>query len=105
MKPMLISLIKYLSIVLMTGAIGLELWRLESAFTQHQQPAVPLVIFWMARLALIVHGLEGIIAAVYAMRQQKSPFSHAVYTFFVGTIGLVEMYNNNQKMVSESKTD
>ncbi|HEY9659289.1 MAG TPA: hypothetical protein V6C65_12610 [Allocoleopsis sp.] len=98
MKLMLVSLIKSLSIVLMTGAIGLELWQLESVLTQSQQPAIPLVILWMARFALIVHGMEGIIAAVYATRQQRPPLFHAVYTFFVGTVGLVELYNDKKQI-------
>lgn len=99
MKPILFSLIKCLSIVLMTGAIGLELWQLQSVITQSQQPAVPPVVFWIARFALIAHGLEGLIAAVYAPRQQKSPFFYAIYTFFVGTVGLVELYSSDAEIV------
>lgn len=100
MKRILLTLIKCLSIVLMTGAIGLELWHLQAVVTQSQPPLVPLVVAWIARLALIAHGVEAIIAAVYASRQQKSPFFYGIYTFFVGTVGLVELYSQEEILES-----
>lgn len=96
MLPILSSLIKALSIVLITGAIGLELWHLQALVIQSQPPAVPSPILGFARFALIAHGLEGMIAAVYAPRRQRQPFSYAIYTFFVGTIGLVELFKSDK---------
>lgn len=98
MKRIVFLLIKCFSIVLMTGAIGLELWHLQSVVTQSQPPVVPLVVFWIARFALIIHGAEGIIAAGYATRRQRSPIFHAIYTFFVGTVGLVELFSSDTTM-------
>lgn len=81
MLPILSSLIKVLSIVLITSAIGLELWHLQFLVTQSQPPPVPFLILGFAWFALIAHGIESLIAAVYARRQQRQPFSYAFYTF------------------------
>lgn len=92
MKSILFLLIKGFSIVLMTGAIGLEFWQFQSAITQSQPPVVPAAVFWVVGFALIAHSIEAVIAAVYAPSKQKSPFSYGIYTFFVGTVGLVELF-------------
>ncbi|HEY9640185.1 MAG TPA: hypothetical protein V6C57_06855 [Coleofasciculaceae cyanobacterium] len=92
MQQRLFLLIKCLSILLITGAIGLNLWQLQSGVTQSRTLAVPPFVVWVSQFALAAHGLEGVIAAVYASRQQKSPFFYAIYTFFVGTVGLVELF-------------
>jgi hypothetical protein len=85
-------IIKRIAILVSTGAIGLELWHLD-AFVLHKQiPEFLAPIFWVGRLVLVAHLLEAVIAAVYAPRQQKAPLTYAVYTFFVGTIGLVELF-------------
>lgn len=99
MKSIFFPLIKCLSIVLITSAIGLELWHLQPVAVQSQQIAIPPLVFWVARFALIAHGLEGIVAAIYAARQQRSPFFYAIYTFFVGTVGLVELHRKHTKTV------
>jgi hypothetical protein len=75
------------------------LWHFQSVATQSLQPAVPPVVFGIARFALIVHGLESVIAAVYATRQQRSAFFYAIYTFFVGTVGLAELHSMDQEMI------
>ena len=92
MKPTLLLLIKSLSILLISGAIGLELWHLYAEVTQHSFPAIPSAVFWVGRFALVVHAIEGAIAAGCALRQQQAPIPYAIYTFFVGTIGLVELF-------------
>lgn len=101
MKQPLLLLIKDLSILLMMGAIGLELWQILSVLTQSPQPTLPLAVFWVARFALVAHGIEAIVAAVYAARHQRSPWFHAIYTFFVGTVGLVELLTSNTEMIEQ----
>ncbi|BFM40349.1 hypothetical protein [Synechocystis sp. LKSZ1] len=82
-------LVKVFSSALITGALGLELGNVilqGSLF-----PAWSLV-FYLGRVALIGHALESLIAAVYAPSKGRSPLSIGVYTFFVGTIGLMELF-------------
>lgn len=94
MKHKLLIAIKYLSVILVTSAIGLELWHFSVGLTQSQIPARLQPIFWIERFALVVHGIEAAIAVVYAPRKQQSPISYGIYTFFVGTVGLVELVMN-----------
>ncbi len=39
------------------------------------------------------HFIEAIIAAFYAPSRKKMPIQYATYTFFVGTIGLLELFD------------
>ena len=48
-------------------------------------------IFILYRVALISHGIEAIIAAYYARLQNQNPYQYSIYTFFVGTFGLLEL--------------
>ncbi len=83
------NLIKVFSSVLISGALGLELWNVMA------QGSLFLgwpFVFYLGRLALIGHAIEGIIAAFYAPSKGKPSFSTAIYTFFVGTVGLVELF-------------
>jgi hypothetical protein len=50
------------------------------------------LFFYLGRLALIGHAIEGLIAAVYAPSKGKSPLSMGIYTFFVGAFGLMELF-------------
>ena len=80
------SLIKVVSTVLITSALGLELWNLYS-------PVQGLtILFYIERFALISHGIEAAIASVYAAPRDQSPLKYSIYTFFVGTVALVELF-------------
>ncbi len=80
------SLIKILSTILITGALGLELW---NAYAPIQGLTI---LFYIERFALISHGIEAAIAAVSASSRDRSPLKYSIYTFFVGTIALVELF-------------
>ncbi|MFN6471865.1 MAG: hypothetical protein RMY36_019625 [Nostoc sp. SerVER01] len=84
--------IKIVSIVLITSAIGLELSNIFGVLNTNQIPHNLTPIFAIARVALIAHLFEGIIAAIYAGSKSKLPFQYGIYTFFVGTVGLVELF-------------
>lgn len=84
--------IKILSIVLITGAIGLELAKIFGLLNTNEIPNNLTPIFAIARFALIAHLFEGIVAAIYAGQKNKLPFQYGIYTFFVGTVGLVELF-------------
>ncbi|MGB7415443.1 MAG: hypothetical protein WA902_14650 [Thermosynechococcaceae cyanobacterium] len=87
-----LSLIKSISILLISAALGLELWNLWTHTTQSQSPQVLQPILGVDRIILAIHAVEGVIAAIYAPFRQRQPIVYAVYTFFVGTAGLVELF-------------
>ncbi|HIK30837.1 MAG TPA: hypothetical protein IGS17_11485 [Oscillatoriales cyanobacterium M59_W2019_021] len=85
--------IKVLSTVLITGAIALELWNLYTHGFEQFDRFQPLIGF--ERFALLAHLGEGAIAAFYAPRKGEKPIRFAIYTFFVGTIGLFELFDRS----------
>ncbi|MBD2724859.1 hypothetical protein H6G96_00630 [Nostoc sp. FACHB-892] len=91
-KKDIFAFIKIISIVLITSAIGLELWNIYAVITNSNLPSNLNPIFWIERFAMTSHFIESIIAAFYAPSRQKIPIKYATYTFFVGTIGLLELF-------------
>ncbi|MDJ0660945.1 MAG: hypothetical protein QNJ42_15870 [Crocosphaera sp.] len=85
------TLIKIVSTVLISGAILWELGNLYAALNNWQISNDLNWIFWIDRIALISHGIEAMIAVYYARLQQKNPLHYSIYTFFVGTVGLLEL--------------
>ncbi|MGK7940610.1 MAG: hypothetical protein AB4062_10775 [Crocosphaera sp.] len=90
------NFIKVLSTILISSAI---LWELGNIYARvngwdfnHQLNW----IFLLDRLALISHGVEAIIAAYYAKLQNQNPYYYSIYTFFVGTLGLLELKREQQ---------
>lgn len=94
-KVKLFPIIKVISITLITSAIGLELWNIQTSITNSQLPNFLTPSLIIAHVALSAHFLEGIIAAYYAPSQNQTPIKYGTYTFFVGTIGLLELFNKN----------
>ncbi len=88
--------IKIASTVLMIGAVGLELWNIYAGLNDVQIPSSIIPIFWIERVAVAVHFVEAIIAAFKAGSKDKIWYKYGVYTFFVGTIGLVELFNEEK---------
>lgn len=93
MNQKIFTAIKVISSLLMVGAIALELGDIYAGYTGTQLPNLPAPIFWIARLAITAHLIEGTIAAIYAPAKQKLPLQFGIYTFFVGTVGLLELFN------------
>ncbi|HEY9621963.1 MAG TPA: hypothetical protein V6C78_16525 [Crinalium sp.] len=102
MKHTLFFIIKAISIILITGAIGLESWNRYAAFTSGPFIDVPAFVVWFSRFALISHAIEGVIAASFASAKQKSAFPYGIYTFFVGTVSLVELFESGETPSAES---
>lgn len=102
MKQKAFTAIKLISIILITSAIGLELWHLSAVMTQNQIPTLLHPIFWVERFALLIHGIEGLFAMVYAPRKQQVPIPYGIYTFFVGTIGLLELFFMNKATIESN---
>jgi hypothetical protein len=53
---------------------------------------LPFPLLWIGRFALVAHFLEGIVAFIYAPSHKQSAIASGIYTFFVGTVGLVELF-------------
>ena len=93
MKPQS-NLIKTISIIAISGALILESWNLYLHLQNKSLPDSLNPVLWLATIALIVHSIQGAIAAFKASSQGKNPFTYGIYTFFVGTIGLKELSND-----------
>ncbi|MDJ0599815.1 MAG: hypothetical protein QNJ37_13345 [Crocosphaera sp.] len=85
------TLVKIVSTGLISVAILWELGNIYATLNNWQVSNNLNWIFWIDRIALISHGIEAIIAAYYARLQQKNPLQYSIYTFFVGTVGLLEL--------------
>jgi hypothetical protein len=92
-KRKFFTVVKIISTVLITSAIGLESWNIYAVITNNNVPSSLNPIFWIERFAMTSHFIEGIIAAFYAPSRKKMPIQYATYTFFVGTIGLLELFD------------
>ncbi|NMF64863.1 hypothetical protein DP113_16770 [Brasilonema octagenarum UFV-E1] len=86
------TFVKVLSTVLITSAIGLELWNIYAVLTNTKVPSSLNPVFWIERFAVTIHFLEGVVAAFFAPSRKKTPLQYGTYTFFVGTIGLFELF-------------
>jgi len=94
-KQKLFPIIKIISTTLITSAIGLELWNMQTSITNnHQLPSILTPALIIAHIALSAHFIEALIAAYYAPTRNQTAIKYAVYTFFVGTVGLLELWEN-----------
>jgi len=93
-KRNVFTFVKIISTMLITSAIGLESWNIYAAITNTNLPTSLNPIFWIERFAMTSHFIESIIAAFYAPSRKKMPIKYATYTFFVGTIGLLELFSS-----------
>jgi len=94
-KIKLFPIIKIISIPLITSAMGLELWNMQTSITNNQLPTILTPALIIAHFALSAHFIEAIIAAYYAPSRNQTSIKYAVYTFFVGTVGLLELWENH----------
>ncbi|MBO3462818.1 hypothetical protein [Aetokthonos hydrillicola] len=93
-KKKIFPLVKIISTLLITGALGLELWNIYAVMNEVEVPSYLHPIFCLERFAVIAHFIEGVIALVYAPSKGKIPLKYGTYTFFVGTIGLLELFDD-----------
>lgn len=92
-KREIFKIIKVISIVLITSAIGLELWNVYALIGNTNIPGNLNPIFGLERFAIAIHFVEGVIAAYKAPSRKKMPIKYGAYTFFVGTVGLLELFD------------
>lgn len=93
-KKRFFTIIKFISVFLIASALGLELWNVHALLTNSKMPSSLSPIFWIERFAIAIHLVEGVIAASYAPSRNKRPIKYGTYTFFVGTVGLLELFDN-----------
>ncbi|MGA9381647.1 MAG: hypothetical protein WBV73_23035 [Phormidium sp.] len=91
----LVSLLKVISPVVMVSAIALELWHLEARLTTSQFPSSLMPVLWFGHFAITVHLIEAVVAALNAPSKQHEPIQYGIYTFFVGTVGLWELFESD----------
>jgi hypothetical protein len=96
-KKNIFNAIKVISISLISGAIGLELSNIYASFWDLSVPTILEPVFWLERFAVTMHLVEAIIAAAYAPSRQKKPIVYGTYTFFVGTVGLLELFDQEDE--------
>ena len=92
MPKLLLTTIKIISTMLIVGVLGLELRNLYALRSQMTPLELPFPLLWIGRFALVAHFLEGMIAFIYAPFRNQSAIASGIYTFFVGTVGLVELF-------------
>lgn len=93
------KIIKITSITLITAALGLEFWNLYLHSSQQMLPERLKPALWLATVALIGHGVEGMIAAFNARSRDRNPLTYGIYTFFVGFVGLQELFEQSIDVV------
>ena len=93
MKKKVFALIKVISTVLIASAIGLEFWNVYARLHHGALPSRLNLVFWIGGFALSIHAIEGVIAAAFAPSRQKQPLQYGIFTFFVGTVGLLELFD------------
>ena len=97
-KTQLFSIIKIISSILIPSAIALELWNIQTITNNYQLPIANILnpALILAHIALFAHFIEAIIASIYAPSKNQPAIKYGVYTFFVGTVGLLELFDNDQ---------
>lgn len=91
MRTFLFPLIKVLSTLLIAGGLGLEVWRVFAVSAGLLSPAGLTPIFWLERFAIAAHLVESGIAIALSPSRGQRPIPTALYTFFTGFVGLIEL--------------
>ena len=94
-KAKIFFLIKVISTILITSALGLESWNIYLHLTNASLPTQLNSVFLVVNIVLITHVIEGIIAALNANLRQENPLKYGIYTFFVGFVGLQELFSES----------
>jgi hypothetical protein len=85
-------LIKLISTLVITSALGLEFWNLLTGFIEKVSLNWLNWVVIIERLGIMIHGAEALIASYYARSKNQHPLQYGIYTFFVGTVGLLELF-------------
>ncbi|NDJ23629.1 hypothetical protein GS682_18695 [Nostoc sp. B(2019)] len=102
-KKKLFTVIKVISIFFIASAIAWEVGNIYATLTNQKLPNNLNFIFWIERFALVAHLIEGIAAALYAPSKRKDSMQYGTYTFFVGTIGLLELFEEKNSNLIDNQ--
>jgi hypothetical protein len=91
-NPQFVNVIKVVSTIVISISMGLELWNIYAIVNDISVPQSLNIFFLMGRVAIGSHFVEAIIAGFYAPGKNQHPIKYAVYTFFTGTVGLMELF-------------
>ncbi|NRB08150.1 MAG: hypothetical protein HRU34_13830 [Richelia sp.] len=78
----------------MLSAIAVEIWNIYTVCAHVEMPNKISSLFWLERLVVTAHLMEALVAAYFASKKDKSLVKYATYTFFVGTVGLLELFSS-----------
>jgi Domain of unknown function (DUF4499) len=108
MMFVLIQIIKIISTVVITSTIVLDGWFyfpklfqesgilfLNTNISTFLGERFLHLLLWVGSFAITVHLIEAVIAAFYASSRNKNPIKYGIYTFFVGTVGLLELFDRD----------
>lgn len=96
-KLLIIKIIKLLSPILMLGFLVLDSDFIYLYFNHREIPSLVKILTIMGTLILIIHLMEAIIAGFLAKDKEENPLNYGIYTFFIGTIGLFELLEKENK--------
>jgi hypothetical protein len=97
MKKKLFTSIKWISTIFIASVLGLELWKIYAGFAGSKIQNLLNPVLWLGQIAIAIHFIEGLVAVVYAPSKQKQPLQYGIYTFFVGTVGLLELFDSDKE--------
>lgn len=92
MPQLLTRSIKLLSTVLIIGFLGIAGWNFYATGNNATIIDLPQWVIWWGYFAIFAHFLEAIAASIYAYFHQKNVLLTGIYVFFVGTVGLGEVF-------------
>lgn len=91
--PLALKTIKVLSCILIAGALALVAAKAAGLIESH---TLLEKVFWIGTVALLLHGMEAIVAAVLAYRLQENPVKAGIYTFWTGAAGIMDILQRLQ---------
>ncbi|MEM7579300.1 MAG: hypothetical protein ACFB02_06955 [Mastigocoleus sp.] len=88
------SPVKVVAAIFTTVAVCLEIWNIYDISSNNHILQNLNVLLWFAHFVFIAHLVEAIVAIIFASSKNQQPLKYGVYTFFVGTVGLLELFDN-----------
>lgn len=96
--------VKIVAAIFTTLGLFLELWNIYHIVYHTQIYPTVTKLIWLAHFVITAHFLEAVIAAFLISSktpsEDRKPFRYGIYTFFVGTVGLLELNNNDSEQAS-----
>jgi hypothetical protein len=92
MKLFIIKSVKFISPLVMLGAIFFDGNFIYLALNHQDIPKLFTALFILGTMIIIIHGIEAFVAGYLAKdKEDKNPILYGIYTFLTGTIALYEL--------------